>query len=71
MVQVTVNSGFGNAHLFSTFTHVPSSDDLNQTLSQLATAYATQRVAVTFIFAKRVDKVRLFKKTFRMIKGEE
>ena len=50
----------------------PSSDELNQTLSQLATAYATQRVAVlTLIFAKPLDKVRLFKETFRMIKGEE
>ena len=48
------------------------SNELNQTLSQLATAYATQRVAVlTLIFAKPVDKVRLFKETFRMIKGEE
>ena len=49
----------------------PFSDELNQTISQLATAYATQRVAVlTLIFAKPVDKVRLFKETFRMIKGE-
>jgi hypothetical protein len=49
-----------------------SSDELNQTVSQLATAYATQRVAVlTLIFAKRIDKVGLFKETFRMIKGEE
>lgn len=48
------------------------SNELNQTLSQLATAYATQRVAVlTLIFAKPVDKVRLFKEAFRMIKGEE
>ena len=50
----------------------PSSDELNQTLSQLATAYATQRVAVlTLIFAKPVDKVRMFKEAFRMINGEE
>lgn len=49
----------------------PSSNELNQTLSQLAIAYATQRVAVlTLIFAKPVDKVRLFKETFRLIKGE-
>jgi hypothetical protein len=49
-----------------------SSDQLDQTLSQLAAAYATQRVAVlTLIFAKPVDKVRLFKETFRMIKGED
>lgn len=50
----------------------PTSDELNQTVRQLATAYATQRVAVlTLIFAKRIDKVSLFKETFRMIKGEE
>ncbi len=49
-----------------------TSNELNQTLSQLATAYSTQRVAVlTLIFAKPVDKVRLFKETFRMINGEE
>lgn len=49
-----------------------SSAQLDQTLSQLATAYAIQRVAVlTLIFAKPVDKVRLFKETFRMIKGED
>ena len=54
------------------YRYKPSSDELNQTLSQLATAYATQRVAViTLIFAKPLDKVRLFKETFRMIKGEE
>lgn len=50
----------------------PASDELNQIVSQLATAYATQRVAVlTLIFTKPVDKVRLFKEAFRMIKGEE
>ena len=46
--------------------------ELDQTLRQLAIAYATQRVAVlTLILAKPVDKVRLFKEAFRMIKGEE
>ena len=46
--------------------------ELDHTLSQLATAYATQRVAVlTLILAKPLDKVRLFKEAFRMIKGEE
>lgn len=50
----------------------PSSDELDQTVSRLASAYATQRVAIlTLIFAKPVDKVRLFKEAFRMIKGEE
>jgi len=50
----------------------PLSEQLDQTLSQLAGAYATQRVAVlTLIFAKPVDRVQLFKETFRMIKGEE
>ena len=50
----------------------PSAQELNQILSQLATAYERQRVAVlTLIFAKRVDKVQLFKETFRLIKGEE
>ena len=50
----------------------PASDELNRIVSQLATAYATQRVAVlTLIFTKPVDKVRLFKEAFRMIKGEE
>ena len=48
------------------------SQELNQILSQLATAYERQRVAVlTLIFAKQVDKVQLFKETFRMIKGED
>jgi hypothetical protein len=49
----------------------PSAHKLDKTVAQLANAYATQRVAVlTLIFAKPVDKVRLFTETFRMIKGE-
>ena len=37
-----------------------------------ATTYATPaRAVLTFIFAKPVDNVRLFKETFRMIMGEE
>lgn len=50
----------------------PSSDELDKTVSQLARAYATQRVAVlSLILANPVDKVRLFTETFRMIKGDK
>jgi 16S rRNA C1402 N4-methylase RsmH len=48
------------------------SEEFDKRLSQLANAYATQRVAVlTHIFANQVDKVRLFTETFRMIKGDD
>lgn len=50
----------------------PPCDDLNKTVNQMLGAYKTQRVAIlTLIFAKRVDTVRLFTETFRMIKGDE
>jgi hypothetical protein len=53
------------------YRYSPSTDELHQTLTQLAIAYSTQRIAVlTLIFAQRVDKVGLFKETFRMIKGD-
>jgi hypothetical protein len=54
------------------YRYIASSEELDKTLSHLATAYETQRVAVlTLIFAKPVDKVRLFKEAFRMITGGE
>jgi hypothetical protein len=50
----------------------PSSEELDEIVRQLATAYTTQRVGVlSLIFAKPVDKVRLFTETFRMITGDE
>lgn len=50
----------------------PPCDDLDKTVHQMCAAYKTQRVAIlTLIFAKRVDKVRLFTETFRMIRGDE
>jgi hypothetical protein len=53
------------------YRYSPASDRLDKTVAQLSNAYATQRVAVlTLIFAKPVDKIRLFTETFRMIKGE-
>ena len=52
------------------YTYNPSSEALDKTVSQVAAAYATQRVAVlSLIFASRVDKVRLFTETFRTITG--
>jgi len=49
----------------------PASEELNNRVTQLSNAYATQRIAVlTMIFSNPVDKVRLFTETFRMIKGE-
>lgn len=53
------------------YTYNPSSEALDKTVSQVAAAYATQRVAVlSLIFANRVDKVRLFTETFRTITGD-
>lgn len=50
----------------------PASIEMEKTVSELANAYTTQRVAVlTMIFATRVDKVRLFRETFRIINGEQ
>jgi hypothetical protein len=44
----------------------PSSDQLDQAVSALATAYKERRVSViSFIFSKPFDKVRIFADAFR------
>ena len=49
----------------------PPCEDLDKTVHQICAAYKTQRVAIlTLIFAKRVEKVRLFTETFRLIRGD-
>ena len=54
------------------YCYKPSNSQIDTLVSKMGAAYATHRVAViSRIFAKPVDRVRLFKETFRLIKGDK